>query len=84
MTKIEELKTHALHMRKLCLQMAYNCGGSAHLGGGLSLIEALAVLYGAVLNKHLPYEKQDKFILNKRQTSAKMSTSATVISHLKA
>ena len=65
MTKIEELKTHALHMRKLCLQMAYNCGGSAHLGGGLSLIEALAVLYGAVLNKHLPYEKQDKFILSK-------------------
>ena len=65
MTKIE-LKAHALHMRKLCLQMAYNCGGSAHLGGGLSLIEALAVLYGAVLNiSHLPYEKQDKFILSK-------------------
>lgn len=68
MDKIKILKDHAVHMRKLCLQMAYACGGNAHLGGGLSLIEALAVLYGDVMNTYdrsLPYEKQDKFILSK-------------------
>lgn len=68
MINIKELKAHILHMRKLCLQMAFNCGGNAHLGGGLSLVEALAVLYGAVTNindKNLPYEKRDKFILSK-------------------
>lgn len=68
MSNLEELKRHAAHMRKLSLQMAYNCGGSAHLGGGLSLIEAMAVLYGDVMNTaegNLPYEIQDKFILSK-------------------
>ena len=66
MEKVAELKAHALHMRKLCLQMAYSCGGSAHLGGGLSLIEALAVLYGSMMSlKELPYEERDKFILSK-------------------
>lgn len=48
--------------------MAFNCGGNAHLGGGLSLIEATACLYGDVMNtrnRSLPYEKMDKFILSK-------------------
>ena len=64
---IAALEAHAKHMRRLSLQMAYNCEGNAHLGGGLSLIEALAVLYGAVMNTadDLPYEMQDKFILSK-------------------
>lgn len=62
------LKLHANHIRKICLQMAFNCGGSAHLGGGLSLVEAMTVLYGGVMNtsnKELPYSKKDKFILSK-------------------
>lgn len=66
--KLKSLKNHATHMRKLSLKMAYNCGGNAHLGGGLSLIDALAVLYGDVMNtsdRSLPYEVQDKFILSK-------------------
>lgn len=66
--KTEALKAHALHMRKLCLKMAYSCGGNAHLGGGLSLVDALAVLYGDVMNtadRNLPYEQRDKFILSK-------------------
>ena len=48
--------------------MAYNCGGNAHLGGGISLIEMLAVLYGSIMNtadKSLSYDKRDKFILSK-------------------
>lgn len=66
--KIKELQVHANHIRKVSLQMAYECGGNAHLGGGLSLIEALTVLYGAVMNtadRSLPYDKRDKFILSK-------------------
>ena len=65
---IEDLREHAIHMRKLSLRMAYACGGNAHLGGGLSLIEAMAVLYGDVMNTadgSLPYERKDKFILSK-------------------
>lgn len=65
---IDALKLHANHMRKLCLQMAFNCGGSAHLGGGLSLVEAMAVLYGDVMNttdRSLEYAEKDKFILSK-------------------
>lgn len=66
--KIRELKQHASNIRKRCLDMAFNCGGSAHLGGGLSLVEAMTVLYGDVMNtsdRSLPYEKMDKFILSK-------------------
>lgn len=68
MEKILGLKEHANHMRKLCLHMAYRSGGNAHLGGGLSLVDIMAVLYGDVMNtadRTLPYDKQDKFILSK-------------------
>lgn len=66
--KIKTLKQHASNIRKRCLDMAFNCGGSAHLGGGLSLVEAMTVLYGEVMNtsdRSLPYEMMDKFILSK-------------------
>ena len=66
--KIETLKRHASRIRKRCLDMAFNCGGSAHLGGGLSLVEAMTVLYGDVMNtrdRSLQYEQMDKFILSK-------------------
>lgn len=66
--KLKLLERHAAHMRILALKMAYRCGGSAHLGGGLSLIDALAVLYGDVMNisnRSLSRDVQDKFILSK-------------------
>ena len=65
---ISFLKEHAKSIRINSLKMANACGGNAHLGGGLSLIEATTVLYGAVMNasnKDLPYEQKDKFILSK-------------------
>nr|WP_273104239.1 transketolase [Centipeda periodontii] len=55
-------------MRRMALDLAYRCGTSSHLGGGLSMMEILSVLYGAVMNtaQHaVPYEAQDKFILSK-------------------
>ncbi len=64
--QIAELKAHANHMRITALKMANRCGGNAHLGGGLSIMEAMAVLYGAVMNdRRLPYAERDKFILSK-------------------
>ena len=64
----EELRCHARHMRRMALDLAYRCGTSSHLGGGLSMMEILSVLYGAVMNtaqRAVPYEAQDKFILSK-------------------
>ena len=58
--KISALKKHAHNIRELSLRMAYDCGGNTHLGGGLSLVEAMAVLYGDVMRKGI-----DKFILSK-------------------
>ena len=64
--QIKVLEAHAKHMRITALKMANRCGGNAHLGGGLSIMEAMAALYGAVMNdRKLPYEKRDKFILSK-------------------
>lgn len=64
----QEIELRALHMRENVLKMAFNCGGSAHLGGGLSLVDILAVLYGDIMNtsdRSLPFAVQDKFILSK-------------------
>lgn len=68
MGKIEELREQAARIRRLALRMACRCGSSTHLGGGLSLVEAVTVLYGDVMNaadRDLPYERRDKFILSK-------------------
>ena len=66
--RTEELCCHAQHMRRMALDLAYRCGGSSHIGGGLSMMEILSVLYGTVMNtaqRTLPYEERDKFILSK-------------------
>lgn len=65
---IDNLRKHAENMRLVALKMAYESGGNAHLGGGLSMLEALSVLYGDVMNaadKSVSYEIRDKFILSK-------------------
>jgi len=57
--RLAVLEEHARRIRLFSLQLAYECGMTTHLGGGLSHIEALTVLYGDVM------EKEDKFILSK-------------------
>lgn len=62
------LRRHALNMRKMALKMALDCGGNAHIGGGLSCIDILSVLYGGIMNtarKELPFAARDKFIMSK-------------------
>lgn len=55
----EEIRGHAKSCRLTAIKMAYQCGMNAHLGGGLSLIEILSVLYGDILRR------EDKFVLSK-------------------
>ena len=64
----DALRLHAKNIRRNCLNMAYKCGDNTHLGGGLSEVEVLAVLYGQIMNtrdKNLSYSDRDKFILSK-------------------
>lgn len=68
MGKIEILREHASNIRRRSLWLSYSSGERTHLGGGLSLVEVLTVLYGDVMNtanRSLSYERQDKFILSK-------------------
>ena len=55
-------------MRRKILDISYTCNQSAHLGGGLSMVEVMAVLYGRVLRfkvGHPRWEGRDRFILSK-------------------
>lgn len=58
----------ALRMRKRILEASLESGTSTHLGGGLSIVEIVASLYGSVL-KHNPkdpsWDQRDRFILSK-------------------
>lgn len=65
---VEELNQMAERMRETALELAHNAGkNGAHLGGGLSAIEIMAVLYGYVMN--IPQDQsdlnRDRFILSK-------------------
>jgi transketolase len=66
---IIELKAKAKRMRKKLLDMALSAGaGSSHIGGGLSIIDITATLYGAVMkydSKNPEWEERDRFILSK-------------------
>ena len=60
------LKTIRLaeEMRRTILQMSFNCGQPAHLGGALSIVDILAVLYGRISNFDIK-RKKNRFILSK-------------------
>lgn len=58
----------ALDIRKRILKMAYECGKSAHLGGSLSMVELLTVLYRDVMKYRFDnprWEDRDRFVLSK-------------------
>ena len=66
---ILEIQAMAKRMRKKVLDMALTAGaGSSHLGGGLSIVDITATLYGAIikLDRQNPkWEGRDRFILSK-------------------
>lgn len=55
-------------IRRVIVETAFHCGESAHVGGALSMVELLNILYGEVL-RHRPHEpewpERDIFILSK-------------------
>ena len=62
----KEIEKSALAIRKRIIKMAYESKGNVHLGGALSMVDILAVLYGEVLRgAGNSYEERDKFVLSK-------------------
>lgn len=65
---IAEIQGMAETMRRKILEISYTCNQSAHLGGGLSMVEIMSVLYGRVLRynpKDPRWDNRDRFILSK-------------------
>ncbi len=66
---ILEIQDMAKRMRKKALDMALTAGASSsHFGGGLSIVDITATLYGAIMKldpKNPKWENRDRFILSK-------------------
>lgn len=54
-------------LRLRILELAHNCGkNGSHLGGSLSLVEVLAILYNFILHRSMKnFEQRDRLILSK-------------------
>jgi transketolase len=67
--KIKKIESMAKRMRKKALDMALTAGTSiSHFGGGLSIVDITATLYGAIMKldpKNPKWENRDRFILSK-------------------
>ncbi len=62
-----ELEKHAHELRKLCLDTTY-WAGSAHIGGGMSAMDMLTILYFKYMKYDVEnpnWEDRDRFILSK-------------------
>lgn len=58
------IKQYACNMRKDILKMGFNCGTmGAHIGGSMSIVEVLAVLFSEHINHE--GENRDRFIMSK-------------------
>ena len=62
--KVNKIINLAKRMRRSLLEVSLNCGEAAHIGGGLSIVDIMATLYGGVLNLNLK-NPIDRFILSK-------------------
>ena len=63
LNKVEKVKKLANKMRKTILDVSYNSGEPSHIGGALSMVEILAVIY-SYFNIKIN-RKADRFILSK-------------------
>jgi transketolase len=63
-----EVAAMARRMRRKILDVSHACNASTHLGGGLSIVDVTATLYGAILRfdtANPRWEDRDRFILSK-------------------
>ena len=69
----KEIETHARNMRRLMLEMGKHAGGhAAHMGGALSIADAMATLYFGVSNiRNVGFDspERDRIILSKGHAS---------------
>ena len=69
----KDIELHAKNMRKLILDMGKHAGGhAAHMGGALSVVDVMSVLYFGVMNireKGVSSPERDRFILSKGHAS---------------
>ena len=67
--KIKQIQDMPKRMRKNVLDMALTAGASSsHFGGGLSIVDITATLYGVIMKldlKNPKWENRDRFILSK-------------------
>ena len=57
---LEKIKTASFFIKKKKLELSYKCGESTHIGGAISMVEILAVIYFKFVTR-----KKNKFILSK-------------------
>lgn len=66
---LDHVRDMATRMRRSILDMALAAGGSSsHFGGGLSIVDIVATLFGQVMRydpKNPTWEERDRFILSK-------------------
>ena len=48
--KFEKIKIFSKRMRKAILETSFKCGEPSHIGGALSIVDIMAVLYGDILD----------------------------------
>jgi len=63
-----QLEQMAKRMRRRILDISHACNAAAHVGGGLSIVDITATLYGAILrydSKNPDWQERDRFILSK-------------------
>ena len=62
------MKLVAGNVRKRILNMAYDCGRNVHMGGSMSMVDILTVLYRDIMNVDVSdpqWSERDRFILSK-------------------
>lgn len=63
-----QIEQMAFRMRRRILEMSLRCDGPTHLGGGLSIVDIMATLYGGLMNfdaNNPHWVERDRFILSK-------------------
>ena len=63
-----QIEQMAFRMRRRILEMSLRCDGPTHLGGGLSIVDIMATLYGGLMNfdaNNPHWDERDRFILSK-------------------
>ena len=63
-----QIEQMAFRMRRRILDMSVRCDGPTHLGGGLSIVDIMATLYGGLMNfdaDNPRWDERDRFILSK-------------------